>query len=281
MGTILYPNDPFILPEPLEGIGPLKTRVIGSEGPVVVLIHGLGRVAAVWSDVARLTQDSLRLVLLDNPGIGRSSGLKVPSTVEGHAELIAETLHQLGFDQDLHVAGLSLGGMIAPALSSRLGSRAASVTLLSSSARESGFWRLSPKAMIRMGGRMLRTFGMDHRVNMPELVSAQLLNEQPDLWRQLDLIQHQEGFSAAAGTRQLLAAARFRIGPHLDKLPIRRFVAVGSHDRLVPPQNSGRLAKLLGCELETLLGCHHDLSLDAPSEVARLLCRAAQVPCPV
>lgn len=259
------------LPDPEAGIGPLGVRVVGDGGPVVVLIHGLGRVAATWAQVAARTRGRIRLVLPDNPGMGRSSHLPVPRTIEEHGTLHRETLDALGLPPPFHCAGLSMGGMVVPALAAELGDRAASVTLLSSSARESGFWRLSTKSVLRMIGRAIRYLSLDHRVNIAELVRPELIAADPDLPSRLDDLQEREGFSRANGTRQLFACARWRIGGVLDKLPDRRYVAVGSADRFVPASNSHRLAQILGCAVEVLEGRGHDLSIDAPDEVARIL----------
>jgi len=170
-----------------------------------------------------------------------------------------------------HCAGLSLGGMIAPALAAQLGSDASSLTLFSSSARESGFWRLSGASICRMAARSVRYLSLDHRVNMPELVRPELLVSEPDLPGELDRIQQAEGFSAANGTRQLFAAMGWKIRSVLPELPGRRLVVVGSADKLVPPSNSHRLAELLDCPIQVLEGAGHDLGLDAPEEVARVL----------
>lgn len=259
------------LPDPVEGVGPLGVRVIGETGPVVVLIHGLGRVAATWAEVARHTRGHLRLVLPDNPGFGRSSHLPVPKTIEEHARLHRETLEALDLPPPYHCAGLSLGGMIAPALAAELGDRAASVVLFSSSSRESGFWRLSGWSLLRMAGRLITTLSFDHRVNMPELVRPAVLETDPGLAARLDALQAEEGFCARNGTRQLFAAVRWKIGGVLDRLPARRLVVVGSEDRLVPSSNSHRLAKLLECAIHVLEGHGHDLSADAPKEVADIL----------
>ena len=271
MGTILHPNDPFVLPEPVSGTGPLAARVIGDQGPTVLLIHGLGRVAAVWADVARLVQSDLRLVLIENPGIGRSSHLKVPRTVEEHGRLHLETLDALGLPEPYHVAGLSLGGMIAPAVASHGVGRFASLLMLSASTRETGFWRLSPSCLMRMAGRMIKTFSMDHRVNMPELTRPEVLREHKTISQDLDRLQEEEGFSAKAGTAQLFAAMRWKIKPHIERLPANRLVAVGEQDRLVPKSHSAKLARITESSLEILPDRGHDLSLDAPEEVARLL----------
>jgi pimeloyl-ACP methyl ester carboxylesterase len=261
----------FRIGEPLAGIGPLAVRVAGTGGPWIVLIHGLGRVAAAWGRVAEATGAECRLVLPDNPGLGRSSHLPVPRSIEGHARLHAETLENLGAGPAIHLAGLSLGGMIAPVLASRLGARCASLTLFSTSSRETGFWRLDPFSLLRMAGRVIRTLSIDHRVNMPELVRPSVLANEPGLSRILDKLQKAEGFSARAGFQQLVAAARFKIGPYVTGLPARKLVAVGTDDLLVPPSHSRRLAHRIAAPLLEIPGAAHDLGLDAPSEVARIL----------
>jgi pimeloyl-ACP methyl ester carboxylesterase len=269
-GTLPFAEG-FELPPPVAGAGPLGVRLVGDRGPVVVLIHGLGRVAATWAGVAAQTCSHLRLVLPDNPGFGRSSSLAVPRTIHRHAELHLETLDSLHLPPPYHVAGLSLGGMIAPALAALLGDRCASVTLFSSSSKETGFWRLSPASILRQVARVLRNLSIDHRANIAELVRPELLAAHPELPLIVGEIQRREGFRPINGVRQLWPAARWRIRPVLGKLPAHRVVAVGSKDRLVSPIHSARLAALLGVPLQVLEGHGHDLGLDAPQEVARIL----------
>lgn len=264
------------LPDPLDGVGPLGTRVIGKDGPPIVLVHGLGRVAASWAFVARHVAPTARLVIADNPGFGRSRHLSVPRTVAEHGEIWEQTLRALPIDPPFHVAGLSLGGMIAPVLASRLGGDCASLTVIGSSSRESGFWRLAGGSLLRMARRFLGCFRFDHRVNMPELVRPATLQRHPDLIDAINRMQQAEGFSGRNGFRQLLAANRFRLAPFLDVLPRRRLVVVGTGDRLVPPRNSHRLAKLLDAPLLELEDVGHDIGFDAPETCAALLLRMAR-----
>jgi pimeloyl-ACP methyl ester carboxylesterase len=264
------------LPDPVPGSGPLPLRILGAGGPTIVLVHGLGRVAATWALVARALEGRGRLVLPDNPGLGRALHLRVPATIEEHAELLVQSLDAADLQGPLHLAGLSLGGMIAPAAAARLGpGRCASLTVLSSSSRETGFWRLDPRALLRVAARALWTVSLDHRVNLPELVRPEILAAHPELPDELRRLQLAEGFRLSAGLRQLVAAARFRLRRHIQWLPTRRLVVVGSQDRLVPPRHSERLAELLRAPLWVLEGAGHDLGIDAPDEVARALLAAA------
>lgn len=268
-------KNPFELGGIVEGAGPLGVRVLGDQGPTIHLIHGLGRVVAAFADVARALEGRARLVLVDNPGFGRSSSAPVPRTIEEHARLHVETLESLGLSSPVHVAGLSLGGMIAPVVARRLGSKAGSLAIFSSSSVETGFFRLSPTALLRMLGRVLLSLGLRHDVNMPEIVGEAVRKERPSMASDLDVIQEREGFKARHALSQIMAALRFHILPHKDHLPERTLIVVGSEDRLVSKGHSERLARLLGRPLLVLPGAAHDLGIDAPRWMAHILLEMA------
>jgi pimeloyl-ACP methyl ester carboxylesterase len=81
----------------------------GSGDPVLVLLHGLGGTAAVWSGLVELLDGSWSWVAVDLPGHGRSDPLPRYS-FGAVAAAVAEIL-----DPDRHhvVLGHSLGGVIA------------------------------------------------------------------------------------------------------------------------------------------------------------------------
>ena len=84
------------------------------EGPLLVLLHGLGGTAELWRGVEALLPDSWPGGWLtpDLPGHGRSSRASSYSFA-AQADLVAEVLPT---DRDLVLMGHSMGGMVALAL---------------------------------------------------------------------------------------------------------------------------------------------------------------------
>ena len=271
MATSLVEDLLAPLPDPRPGVGPLGLRVLDGSGPPLVLIHGLGRAGSAWGPVLQRLRGGPTLLVPDNPGFGPSRALRVPLTIAAHARLHAATLRACGVPPPWAIVGLSLGGMIALALAAELGSDCSALAVLSSSARETGFWRLSPAALLRTTGRLLRHPGKSRAVVLPELYRPSVIAENPGLTAALDTLLAAEGFSVWASVRQVVAAARFRMQPYEDRLPARRLVAVGSADRFVPPRHSLRIAARLGVEPIVLEGRGHDLPVDDPDATAALL----------
>src|SRR3954454_8033245 len=85
------------------------------EGPVVVLLHGLGGAASNWTAVAPPLAEGARVVVPELPGHGGSSALPAPvATLDAYGERVAGVL-----DAPAVVAGHSLGGLVALGLAVR------------------------------------------------------------------------------------------------------------------------------------------------------------------
>lgn len=93
----------------------LWTRRGGTDdGPLLVLLHGLGGTADVWLGVEKLLPGSWHggWLAVDLPGHGRSPRA-ASYTFDNHAKAVAEVLPA---DRDLVLMGHSMGGMTALAL---------------------------------------------------------------------------------------------------------------------------------------------------------------------
>lgn len=77
------------------------------DGPLLVLLHGLGATAEVWDGVTRVWPGGWLVV--DLPGHGRSD-LAPPYTFARHADAVRPLLPA---DRDLVVMGHSMGGVVA------------------------------------------------------------------------------------------------------------------------------------------------------------------------
>ena len=96
--------------------------------PALVLLHSLGANLHVWDDQAAVLATSFRVIRLDMRGHGLTSITPGPYTIEGLADDVLAALDALGVAQ-AHVAGLSIGGLIAQAVAHRAPDRALSLVL--------------------------------------------------------------------------------------------------------------------------------------------------------
>jgi 3-oxoadipate enol-lactonase len=91
----------------------LKLQVESSgEGPPLLLLHGLGSSGVEWEHVAPALARRHRVIVPDVRGHGRSEKPPGPYSVPMFAQDVAAMLDGQGV-KGAHVAGLSMGGMIA------------------------------------------------------------------------------------------------------------------------------------------------------------------------
>ncbi len=100
-----------------EGVR-LFYHVWGTEGPGVVLVHGLGSCGEDWPFQVERWQRHYRLVAPDLRGHGQSAPIRAPVTVADFADDVAAIV-QAADVAPAHVVGLSLGGMVAQELALR------------------------------------------------------------------------------------------------------------------------------------------------------------------
>lgn len=109
--------------------------VTAGDGPLLVLIHGVGLQAEAWgAQITALAQD-YRVVAVDMPGHGDSPRLKETPTLAAYTDRIAEVI-----DGPATVIGHSFGSMIALDLAIRHPAKIAGVAALNA------IYRRSPQA---------------------------------------------------------------------------------------------------------------------------------------
>ena len=80
---------------PRDVDGPIAWREAG-EGPVVVLLHGLGGSRTAWEPQLATCRRRRRVVAWDLPGYGASAPLAGPLTFDGLADAVARLLDAVG-----------------------------------------------------------------------------------------------------------------------------------------------------------------------------------------
>ncbi|MEO7369284.1 MAG: alpha/beta fold hydrolase [Ilumatobacteraceae bacterium] len=101
------------------------------EGPVLLLLHGLGGSRLSWEPQLQ-SAGGHRAVAWDMPGYGASRRLDSEVTFAALATSVTDLIDELGVEA-VHLAGISFGGMIAQYVAALHPARVGSLTLLSTS----------------------------------------------------------------------------------------------------------------------------------------------------
>lgn len=91
--------------------GPVFVAEYGQQGPLLVLLHGMGASHAHWMAVAPLLGRTCRIRAVDLPGCGRTRPLGRASTLESSYRLLRKYLRLLG--EPAVLVGHSMGGLLA------------------------------------------------------------------------------------------------------------------------------------------------------------------------
>src|SRR4029078_11479191 len=89
--------------------------VVDGNGPPLLLIHGVGARLDNWDGAAAVLARNFKVVRYDLRGHGQSSKVPGPDSLDIFADDAVALLDHLGIAQ-VHIAGHSLGGMIAVTL---------------------------------------------------------------------------------------------------------------------------------------------------------------------
>jgi len=92
--------------------GPVRIADFGGEGPLLLLVHGIGGSTENWDAAGPLLTDAGHVVAVDLIGFGDSEPAGRTPGVEDNALLVVEVIRHLGYDSATLV-GNSMGGLIS------------------------------------------------------------------------------------------------------------------------------------------------------------------------
>jgi len=257
--------------------GGATVRVVqwGLKGPAVLLLHGLGSHAEVWSAVAPgIGAEGYRCLAVDLPGHGLSSkGADFPYTLDGHIAWLDALLEALG-ERAVHLVGSSLGGLWAAGFANRFAARIASLTLI-------GAVGLEPLALER------RRWTAEYLAHMDRQSIAERLRRAVGDPRAIDecFIEQTHRMNNSAGAAQAFAAlARYyleRINDDLQLEALRTHGAAlgltliwGKADVTVSYAGAVAAARRIpGSTLVALEETRHVPQLERPASVRAVLSR--------
>ena len=267
-----------------------------ADGPVILLVMGLGTQMIAWPDefIQGLVVQGFRVIHYDNRDVGLSQrmdgapagnliwamlklrfGLPVKTayTLTDMAKDGIALLDALGI-QKAHVAGASMGGMIAQLMAAHYPDRVSTMTSIMSSSGRPGL--PGPRADIRkrlMAPRPsnpTREEAVRLGAESIEAISFADMKRPHDAFVDMAARAFDRGYYPIGMKRQLLAI--IADGSRVDRLKtvkVPTLVVHGGADPLVPKEGSEDIARLVpGARLEIIDEMGHDLP---PSQVGRMV----------
>jgi pimeloyl-ACP methyl ester carboxylesterase len=267
-----------------------------ADGPVILLVMGLGAQMIAWPDefIHGLVSKGYRVIHYDNRDVGLSQRMegaktphlvwtmfkariglpvRVPYTLSNMAADGIGLLDALGIDK-AHVVGASMGGMIVQLMAANYPERTLSMTSIMSSSGKAGLPGARPDIQRQFMVKRPPDASREEAVAFgAELVSA---FSYPDPARpenahaEMAAKAFDRGYYPVGTRRQLLAI--IADGSRVDRLKtikVPTLVVHGGADPLVPKEGSEDIARhIQGARLEIIDEMAHDLP---PSQVGRIL----------
>jgi pimeloyl-ACP methyl ester carboxylesterase len=245
----------------------LHHTLAGEQGPLVVLLHGLGSSSADWPEQRAALAGGYRVVAVDLPGHGRSPLPIAPLTVESMAHDVAGVLAHVAAGP-AHVLGLSLGACVALRLALQAPAQVRSLTLVNPFARVQS---AGPRDIARLALRMV-LLGAAPMDTMAAHVARRLFP-----WpEQRGLYESAVASLAATPRRAYFAAmralARFDARGQVAAIRQPTLVVAGDRDTSVPLAAKAALAAAIpGARLLVVPASGHATPHDQPQAFNRAL----------
>jgi pimeloyl-ACP methyl ester carboxylesterase len=244
-------------------------------GPVVVLLHGLGSRKEDWLPVIEPLGQKFRLLIPDQIGFGRSDKPLLDYSIQTYVDFLNEYLRQLKVER-ASLVGESLGGWIAGLYAVELSGGAHMVPLeklvlvdAAGLKQDKPISDLNPSSLAGMRGLVEAVF-----------YDTSWLNE--DALRKIfaDKLSVHDGYTV----RSLLgnpALAGERLDDRLANIKLPTLVLWGKQDKLLPIASGERYAAgIAGAKLISFEKCGHVPPIEKTEEflgaVTAFLARAAQ-----
>lgn len=237
--------------------------------PVVCLLHPLASDSGVWApQIKAILQRGFRCLRMDFRGHGGTPFGPEAVTLDVLVDDAHGVIDALGLSQ-VHLVGLSVGGVVAQGLALKYGDRFKSLALsdcLSESVPQAKpVWQERQAAVRKLGGLAQMADGM-----LSKWVDESFAQRDPATWKALRgtlAATSVEGFCAMADIMQ-----DFGFADALPSLKLPTLVMCGQDDELSPPPLVRRIADLVpGARFELIEGGKHFPNVDKAERFNELL----------
>lgn len=249
-------------------IGGLTFRYrIEGDGPWLVLVHGVSNRLETWDGVVRCLGGRFRTLRYDMRGHGQSAKPPGPYHVDDFVGDLLALMEVVGIERT-HLAGFSLGGLVAQGFALSHPERLDRLVLLSTVAgrtEEESKRVLERLAVVEQG-----VPGSHFRKSLSRWFTDEFQKANPELIEKLETWNRENDPQGYAAAYRVLATTDF--ADRLRQITVPTLVATGEDDQGSNP----RMARLIHdsipvSELRILPGLRHSILVEAPELVAKLI----------
>jgi len=249
--------------------------IMKGKGEPLVLVHGFGTKYQAWNFQIPYFEKRMKVIALDNRGVGKSSRPNYHYTIDMFVEDIKALLDHLNIQDKVHLCGISLGGMIVQNFAVKYPEKLKTLILCATSA----FYDPGP---------LFQSFELIKYLNLEEQVEALLpfthsrtflrkLKNDQQLFDSLkeDVLfitpmkdpTHFQDYMNQGNAMNTHDTREF-----LNKIRIPTLILGANKDRLIPyPHQEFLHEKILNSKLEIFKGCGHAFTIEMPEKVNELM----------
>jgi len=232
---------------------PAGVRVAGPpDAPSIVFVHGTRLTGAMWAAQQAELSGEFRTIAIDLPAHGARAG--EPFTLEGAADVLADTIREHATAGRAVVVGLSLGGYVAMALAAREPALVRGLVVSGATAEPIGARSWPFLALATLMDRI--ELGLFDRIN-----AAFFRSRCPPHIAEPIIAA---GFWPKGGAQALRSVAGERFLPRLAAYPGPTLIINGELDVIFRPSAPTFAAAAVDARRVLLAGATHLASLDRP-----------------
>ena len=247
-------------------------------GEPLLLIHGLGATSGFWGEpfLAALAAE-FDVIAYDQRGVGASSPSDGPFSIADLADDAAALLDALDIDA-AHVAGASMGGMVAQELALRHPGKVRSLVLGCTYAGGEGS-TITDRALLRPYLDAIRSGDVELVARTGfELNMAPAARERPRSYRTYRTLTFAAPVPRAVVIEQARATATHDTSARLGDITAPTTIVHGDLDLMLVVANARHIAGLVPhARLEIMEGVGHVFWLEEPAWSARLVIESIRV----
>jgi pimeloyl-ACP methyl ester carboxylesterase len=248
---------------------------IGGAGPPLLLLAGMVSDSASWAPVLEALEPRFTVIRPDNRTTGRTRPRDAPVSVPGMAADAAALLEALG-QGPAHVAGHSMGGLIAMELAAARPDLVSRLTVMASAPM-----RMARNAFLFRTLLALRAEGMAEDLWLRALFPWLFHPSAFDLPDQIEAgiragLDYPYAQSAEAMAHQVSALEAYDPAGLGPRVQVPALALLAENDALIPEAEArAALADIPDLRVETVPRAGHSLHWDAPQAVAEALIRSS------